>query len=263
MSLLRNVLGNFVPVRERRESSATLAALNAEVVHGTNGCNSVVIHLSGGGATLNGTIEITGTYDGINFFPVLAFPLYGSGGTIPVLSQPLLLEAFNAANIHRVYNLAAGGMRAVRVRMSVYTAGSAVVVINSEPSEAIHPNVLAQKASTLMVTATAATGVAATATLPAVAGLRHYIDFIKIRRSATTVLTPSATPTVVTTTNLPGSLAITFGLDAAAQGVDKDCDLDFGNSGLAATAINTATTVVAPIVTGVIWRIIVAYRLGL
>mgnify|MGYP003561930031 CR=1 FL=1 len=36
-----------------------------------------------------------------------------------------------------------------------------------------------------------------------------------------------------------------------------------GGAGLAASAVNTATTVVCPVYTGVIWRVNVSYRLGL
>ena len=126
----------------------------------------------------------------------------------------------------------------------------------------MHPNCLLQKVSTLHVTATAATGVTITATLPAVAGLRHYIDYIQVNRSPTALLTASATPVLVTTTNLPGNPVLTFGQDAAPQGLDREQRLDFSSS-LAASAIGIATTVVCPAYTGVIWRINVAYRLGL
>ena len=34
------------------------------------------------------------------------------------------------------------------------------------------------------------------------------------------------------------------------------------DAGLAASAVNTATTVVCPVYTGVIWRVNVTYRLG-
>jgi len=263
MSILRNLMAAVVPVRERRESSGVLAALNAELVHDVNGCSSAVVHLAGGGATLNATVEISGSPDGTNYYPLLYYPFAGSGGTLPTFSQPMVAEVFNAASILRAYSVACGGLRKLRVRITAFTAGAATVVINSEDTVSLHPNVLAQKASTLMVTATGAASAAVTATLPAVAGLRHYIDFIRVRRSASVLLTAGAAPTVVTTTNLPGSPAMTFGADAAAQGVDKDEVLDFGSSGLAASAINTATTVVAPVTTGAIWRIIVAYRLGL
>jgi hypothetical protein len=114
-----------------------------------------------------------------------------------------------------------------------------------------------------MITATNAASAGVTATLPAVAGLRHYIDRVSVVRSATAALTAAATPVVVTTSNLPGPPALTFGSDVAGIGVDKELVLDFGGAGLAATGINTASTIVAPAYTGVIWRINVAYRLGL
>jgi hypothetical protein len=265
MSRIRNLLGAFVPVRERRESFASLAALNAEVVHDVNGDEAAMIYILGGGATLNATFEITGSADGINFHPVIAFPMTTmcQGGTIPLAAQPLLTEAVNAANVIRCYAVNVGQLKKLRLRLSVYTGGACDVQINSEAQASIHPNAAAQKAATLFVSATGAVSVATTATLPAVTGMRHYIDFVKVTRSATAALTASATPVLVTTTNLPGAPVLTFGSDAGGIGIDKDVFLDFGASGLAATALGTATTIVCPIYTGVIWRVNVAYRLGL
>ena len=87
-------------------------------------------------------------------------------------------------------------------------------------------------------------------------------DRISVIRSATAALTASATPVLVTTTNLHGSPVITFGSDAGGIGVDKEQVLDFGGAGLAASAVSAATTVVCPVYTGVIWRVNVSYRLG-
>jgi len=42
-------------------------------------------------------------------------------------------------------------------------------------------------------------------------------------------------------------------------GIDKMLSLDFGASGIAATATNAATTIVCPAYPGVIWRVNVAY----
>ena len=148
------------------------------------------------------------------------------------------------------------------MRASAYTSGACVVTITSDVNDSVNTAVLG-KPTTLLVTATAATGVAVTATLPAVAGLRHLIDFIRVTRSATALLTAGATPTVVTTTNIPGSLALTFGASADAQGVDRIEEVSFGATGMAATTLGTATTVVCPLTTGVIWRVNVGYRLGL
>ena len=120
----------------------------------------------------------------------------------------------------------------------------------------------ARAAGKANITNTAAVSTAVTATLPAVAGLRHYIKRISVVRSATAALTASATPVLVTTTNLPGLPVITFGSDAGGIGIDKEQVLDFGGAGLAASAVNTATTVVCPVYTGVIWRVNVSYYLG-
>lgn len=265
MSILKNLSGVFVPVRERREASGSLAALNAEVVLDVNGDNCAQIYIDGGGATFTATYVVEGTVDGTNYGALLAFPNtpFCVGGTIPLAGQPLLLEAVSAASLKRAVEVNCGGLKKIRVRLSAYTAGTANVVINASEAESINPYVANQKAATLVVTATGAVSTAVTATLPAVAGLRHYIDRIDVTRSATAALTASATPVLVTTTNLPGTPALTFGSDAGGIGVDKTVSLDFGASGLAASAVGTATTIVCPIYTGVIWRVNVAYRLGM
>lgn len=264
MSLLRNLLGAFMPHMESRRASGVLAAANAELVLDLNGDQSATIFINGS-STFNATYNIQGSVDGTTFFDLLSYPYATAsvGGTSPVSSQPLVSEAVNAATVQRALSVATGGLQKLRVRLTAYTSGTATVSINSDECSPLNPYVLDQKAATLVVTATGAASAAVTATLPAVAGLRHYVDLLAITRSATAVLTASATPLVVTTTNLPGSPAFTVGADAAAIGVDKTVVADFGAAGLAAIAIGTATTVVAPVATGSIWRLNVAYRLGL
>lgn len=265
MSILRNLLGNFMPHFEQRTVSGVLAAANAELVLDVSGDESALISIDGGGATLNATYVIEGSVDGATYASLLAFPIpaFCLSGTIPQAGQPIVSEAVNSTSIRRVIGVAVGGLKKIRVRLSVFSTGSATVVINSDSCASISPYVRDQKAATLLVTATGAAAAAVTATLPAVAGLRHYVDFISVTRSATAALTASATPFVVTTTNIPGSPALTFGADAGGIGLDIEKKLDFGGSGISATAINTATTVVCPVWTGVIWRVNVAYRLGL
>ena len=264
MSIQKNEFGDVVPVREQRSSSGLLAAVNAQLVHDVNGDESAIVHLIGTG-TLNATYNIQGSPDGTNFYDLLVYPMPNMciGGTIPQAGQPILTEAVNVATVHRTLALSCGGLKKIRVRLTAYTSGNCEAVINSDERASISPFVRDQRSATLTVTSTGAASAAVTATLPAVAGLRHYIDFIKITRSSTAALTASATPTLVTTTNIPGTPAITFGLDASGIGLDKEYVLDFGASGVAATAINTATTIVCPVLTGVIWRVNVAYRLGL
>lgn len=261
MSILRNLLGNFMPHFERREASGNLNAVNAEVVLDLNGDNSVTVYMNAA-AAWTGTYAVEVSPDGVNYYGALAFP-YTPGclnGTIPVAAQPIASEASTTA-IQRVLCVAVGGMKKVRVRATAYTSGSLPAAIASDVEDSISPYVRDQRAATLVISATAATGAIVTATLPAAAGLRHYIDRISVAQIATTTAA-GATAVVVTTTNLPGSLAMSFGSDYLVGRAIEQA-VDAGGAGLAAVATNTATTVVAPATTNVLWRINVLYRLGL
>jgi hypothetical protein len=200
--------------------------------------------------------------DKVNYFAIPAYCLAGAGGTVPNAATPFTTDTLAATNTHRAYAVRVAQLKRIRLRASAYTSGSASIVIRSDSQRSLHPVVNDRASTSLLVTATAAVGVAVTATLPAVAGLRHYIDFIRVTRSATAALTASATPALITTTNLPGTPALTFGQDVAGIGLDKEVELDFGGTGLAATAVGTASTIVCPAYTGVIWRVNVGYRLG-
>lgn len=254
----------LIPIRESRRTDGAMSALNAEVVHVVDGDESVVIYLNGT-ATLNATYVVEGSPDGIEYFPLLCYPYAPAslGGTLPQAGQPLITEAVNAANVKRMLCAAVGGLRKILIRLSAFTSGNAAISMTSDSCASISPYVRDQKSATLMVSATAAVGVAVTATLPAVAGLRHYIDFISVTRSATAALTASATPVLVTSSNIPNAPVMTFGSDVGGVGVDVERKLDFGASGIAAAVAGTATSIVCPAYTGVIWRVNVAYRLGL
>ena len=262
MSLLRNLLGNFMPHFESRRNTAVLNMLNAELVVDIDGDNAALIHIMTS-AALTATYVVEGSPDGVNYYaiPVFAFGPGSISGS-PQPCQPFISEASTTA-IQRMLCTNVGGLRKIRVRFSAWTSGSATVTINTDDCESISPYLRNQKAASLHVTNTAAVSTAVTATLPAVVGLRHYIDRISVVRSATAALTASATPVLVTTTNLPGLPVITFGSDAGGIGIDKEQVLDFGGAGLAASASSAATTVVCPVYTGVIWRVNVSYHLGL
>lgn len=262
MSILRNLLNAVVPIRERREATGLLNSNGAEVVFAVNGDEGVTWF--GASTAFIGTIEFAGSVDGTNFLPLPAYPLSVAsvGGTIPPSGQPLLAIALVAANTAVTYNQLCGQYRAVRCRVTAYTSGSLTVTANADTQPNANTSIAA-KPTTLLVTSTGAASATVTATLPAVAGLRHVLDFIQVTRSATTALVAAAVPVLVTTTNLPGTPVMTFGSDVAGVGVDKEVKLDFGSSGLAASVLGTATTVVAPVYTGVIWRITVGYRLGI
>jgi hypothetical protein len=118
-----------------------------------------------------------------------------------------------------------------------------------------------QRSCDAHVTVTADAAKAATLTLPGVAGLFHYISRILIERHTSAALNAAATPTLVTTTNLPGARAFSIPADAAAQGqvyrevVEPALPLKSSASGV-------ATTIAAPRTANVIWRISVDYYLA-
>ena len=122
-------------------------------------------------------------------------------------------------------------------------------------------NINELRAATLTVTATSASGVAATLTLPAVAAQFHYITSIDILIYATAARTGAAAPVVVTTTNITGSPAFTF---ETAQAIGTNTPVQGYNltTPLKSAVVNTATTIVAPIATAGIWRITVTYFTG-
>jgi hypothetical protein len=267
MSTFKNADQAIIPVREMRTlpGIVALASLGAQVEFDVNGDESAVIQFDGGGGTLNATYAIEGSIDGATFQPIPMYPLpaFCSGGVIPLAAQPMFLEAVNAASIKRAVVVSCGQLKKIKVRFAGWVAGSANVMVNSDSVQSLSPYARDQRAATLMVTATAAVGVAATATLPAVAGLRHYVDFVQVSKFNGLALTVGTVPVLVTSTNIPGTPVINFPAPAEAQGLETVRDMDFGGQGMATIAIGTSTTIVCPATPGVIWRVNVAYRLGL
>lgn len=109
----------------------------------------------------------------------------------------------------------------------------------------------------LWVTATGAAAAAVTLTLPAVAAQFHRICSIEIETYSTVARVGGVTPVLVTTTNLPGSPVWTFA-SAAAIG-SSDSKVFVFSSPIKSSVVNTATTIVCPATTSVIWRVNVSY----
>lgn len=113
----------------------------------------------------------------------------------------------------------------------------------------------------LVVTNTAAAGTAVTTTVPAAgAGLFHYITKIVITKVSSTTAGAAAAPFVITTTNLPGSLAFTTPSAIVAGGIWEGI-YDYV-SPLKSSAANTATTIVAALHGNIVTRITVYYYTG-
>lgn len=235
--------------RENLVVTGSLGALNAEIIVDTHGCNTVSLDMRG---TFNLTFEVSGTIDGTNW-------------------QLIPIRALNAVSVQYVATV--GGTVAgswigecscydkVRVRVTAYTSGAAIATLLA--STALLPTFMDARLITPSIGTTVGTaGAATTLTLASPgAGLRNYITYLAITRFATAALTAAATPVTVTTTNLPGSLAFTFPADAGLQGSVDRWREDFAFP-LASSAQATATTIVCPATTNVIWRVTAGFYIA-
>ncbi len=227
--------------RETIIGTGTLGGVNAEVVIPCDGCASFSFDARN---TAVMTIELSGSVDSVNWTP------------IPVRQLNVAAVSYVAAITYTVGGVwvgSCGGFRLIRARVTAYTSGSAAATLVA--SIAPLDLSLVGMVTPSLGTNTGASGAAVTLTLASPgAGLRHYITYLSVNRFAAATLTAAATPILVTTTNLPGSLVISVPIEAAAQGTMDRWREDFSFP-LAASAQATATTIVAPVTTGVIWRI--------
>jgi hypothetical protein len=232
--------------REALYGGGVLAALNAEFSIACDGCGSVTLDLSG---TFNLSVEVAGAVDGVTWRLIPIKPINQAAKQYAVV-----------AGAPGAWIAPCAGYRQVRVRVTAYTSGAANATLVANlglPDQSLDGMV-----TPLVVTAVGAAGAAVTLTLPApAAGLRHYLTNLLINRFAAAALTAAAVPVTVTTTNLPGSLAFSFAADAALQGTLDRWREDFAYP-VAASALATATTIVCPATTGVIWRATAGYYLA-
>lgn len=240
MKLSRNLRSGLLDPRENLFIAGNLGVLNAEIVTDCDGCATVSIDLRG---TFNMTVQIQGTIDGTNWFVIPVRPVTGG-----------IFVAAITGSAAGAWTAACAGFAKVRAIVTAYTSGTAIATLMG--SNSLFDDFAKNGSITPSIgTTIGASGAATTLTLAAPgAGLRHYLTYLSINRFATALLTAAATPVAVTTTNLPGSLAFSFAADAAAQGTLDRWREDFAYP-IAASAQNTATTIVAPATTGVIWRI--------
>lgn len=243
--LSRDLAAGILHPRELLFRSGTLGALNAEVVIDADGSGVVTLDLRG---AFSLTVEVSGTVDGTNWT------------LIPMRT----VNAASKLYVVLIAGMAAGnwigscpGFKKLRARVTAYTSGSAVATLAASLGQ---PDfTLDAKITPVLATAVGAAGAAVTLTIAAPgAGLRQYLTYLSINRFAAALLTAAAVPVTVTTTNLPGSLAFSMPADAAAQGTLFPWREDFAFP-VAASAQNTAVTIVAPLTTGVIWRVTAGY----
>ena len=237
--LSRDLTTGTLHPRENIAGAGALGALNAEIVINADGASTVALDLRG---TFNLTVEVAGSVDGTNW---TLLPMRSMAG-----GSYLASVAGAAAG---AWVAACAGFAKIRARVTAYTSGAATATLLA--ATGLLDDRLLGEVSSNAATITAALSTAATLTLTAPgAGLRHYITGLRIERHAAALLTAGTTPVVVTTTNLPGALAFSIPLEAAAQGSVYEKALDPARA-IMASAQNTATTIVAPLTTSVIWRL--------
>jgi len=238
-------VGGSLHPRENLFIAGNLSSLNAEILLPADGASSLSLDLRG---TFNMTVEVAGSVDGVNW---LAIPMRPFN-----VASTAYVVAITGAVAGTWFGECAG-FNFLRARVTAYTSGLAAATLASSIS-CMTPQ-LQQTITPLLVTAVGAAGAAVTLTMPSPgAGLRQYLTYLSINRFASAALTPAAAPVTVTTTNLPGALAFSFAAEAAAQGTLDRWREDFAYS-LASSAQATATTIVCPATTGVIWRATAGY----
>jgi hypothetical protein len=242
--LSRNLSAGNLDPRENLFGTGTLGALNAEVQADCDGASSVSLDLRG---TFSQTVQVQGTIDGTNWSVI---PVRPSTGGVFVLAV--------VGTTSGTWSGSCTGYRKVRALVTAHTSGGSTATLMA--SNALFDDFAARGGCTpLLVTNTGAAGAAVTLTLPAPGlGLRQYLTYLSVNRFATALLTAAATPVLVTTTNIPGTLVLSMPAEAAAQGSLFPWREDFAYP-LMATAQNTAVTIVCPATTAVIWRVTAGY----
>lgn len=243
--LSKDLAAQTLHPRETIYATGVIGAINGEVIIDADGASSVTLDLRG---TFNITFEVSGTIDGTNWTLI---PMR------PIAAVAIQYVAAVSGSTAGLWVGACGHFRRVRVRSTAYTSGSATVTLSA--CNGILDQTTAGAATPLLVTSVGASGAAVTLTLPGPGtGLRQYMTYLSINRFAAATLTAAAVPVTVTTTNLPGALAFSFGAEGLGQGVLDRWREDFTYP-LASSALNTATTIVCPATTNVIWRVTAGY----
>jgi hypothetical protein len=246
--LSRDYGGDTLHPRETLFGTGMLGAVGAEVVIAADGCAGLSLDMRG---TYSLTAEVSGSVDGVNWTLI---PVRLVAGASPTYIASI------AGSLPGVWCGSLYGFRLVRVRCTAWVSGAASVTLTA--SLAPPDQSLSAMVTPNLGTIIGAAGAATTLTLAAPGlGLRHYLTYLSINRFAAAVLTASATPVAVTSTNLPGALAFTFEADAAPLGSMIRWREDFAYP-LVASAPNTATTIICPATPGVLWRVTAGFYLG-
>lgn len=232
-------------VTDLRDPVGLIAAVNGEVIVDLNGTCVVLVDIRG---TFVGTVNFEATVDGVNYVALSGINVVTQQATATVASTNLGPHAIGVT-----------GFRRFRVRCSAFTSGSIAVAMRASSGD--YAIIASPLPASLSVTVTAAAGAAATLTIASAGiGLFHYITRLAVERFFATAGLAAATPTLVTTTNLPGSRALSFPT-AGAAGTMYEKIIEPAQP-LKSSAAATATTIVCPVSADTIWRVTADYYVG-
>lgn len=189
------------------------------------------------------SLVVEGTLDGSNFFTLPFFVVQASAASLTAEAMAVSVPGGTLVGQYLLC-VSATGFRQVRVRMAFTAAGTASIAMRATAADY---RIYAQPTPSLLhVTAVGTSGVAVTATLPAVAGMFHYIGSIQLQRICSVAVAAAAAPLIATTTNLNGSPAwqVPNSVDALGNVVNI-IDYQYTQP-LKSSAANTNTTFVGP-----------------
>lgn len=252
-------------------SSGTIVALNGTVAAPTDGESTVVFNVTG---TWSATISIQATVDNINWFAISCY-VPSSQAVVSTFSVNQAVVV-NCAGYEQVQLIATGftsgtisvawaNSNAGNNSILVYSTAAQAFIANANLRDGVGNNIgssngwldVIEPAANLAVTATGTAGSAVTLTLPSVASQFHCITVIEIVCYTVLARVGTGTPVLVTSTNLPGNLVWDF-QSVGAIGASERQFSSFV-APLKSSVNGTATTIVCPATTSVIWRINVAY----
>jgi hypothetical protein len=241
---------NSETVNDSRNATDTLGTLNAVVSMDLNGAATASFDLRT--AAGNMTLMFEGSLDGTNY--TLSLPGWD------VQTETYMSSVIITSTMAKVFTVGVSGLRKVRIRVSAFTSGTVDVSARASIADLI---IYAKPIpATLAQTVTAAANTATTLTLPAAGvGLFHYITGLYISRTATAVLNTSTT-IVITTGNIPGSMAFSVGSAMNAGGTQRDIEIEPPNP-IKSSASNASTTISLPAPgAAVLWRAFAFYYVG-
>lgn len=237
-----------------------------------------VVSLAAPGGDSAWNLQLTGTFGGTTvYYEVSLDSTNGTDGQwINVngrqtgVTNTVLGYSTTAAGVFRgntsgvkYFRVRAVGGSAINIAVTIrHSSGTGAIFLNASIPAGSNPigSIADMRASSLMVTGTAAVNTGVTVTLPApAAGLFHYITSIQVMKRYSVVGVAAGAGNIITSTNLPGTPAWdTEQLASAAGTVARVIDYN-PTTPLKSSVAATATTIVCPAQLQTIWRVNVSY----